>query len=258
MPAEYPLGRRVPPSFDHAEKYPLATVATAPAAVNRVLTLPHWHRTHNQQSEGSCVGHAAAMERAITNLAQNRLHRLPILTRRYNPIDIWREAKRVDGDPGTDPGNDSHGTYVHSAYDVLRDLGAWRVKSMRLGDRGPVPVKPWPKRDPAEGVATNRWARSSDEMRAAIAEGIPVVIGVNWYSNFDRPVRVKGEDWIGRGDLGRVRGGHAVCVYGASDRREAFRVVNSWGDSYPLVWLPYRTMDRLLGEYGEAVVAVDR
>ncbi len=44
----------------------------------------------------------------------------------------------------------------------------------------------------------------------------PVVIGVNWYSNFDRPVvrRIRGRDYhvIGDGDLGRIRGGHATCL----------------------------------------------
>jgi hypothetical protein len=44
----------------------------------------------------------------------------------------------------------------------------------------------------------------------------PVVIGVNWYAAFDRPVRrrIRGWDYwtIGGGDLGRIRGGHAVCL----------------------------------------------
>jgi hypothetical protein len=40
---------------------------------------------------------------------------------------------------------------------------------------------------------------------------VPVVLGINWYSNFDRPVK-KGNIWvIGQGDLGTVRGGHAIC-----------------------------------------------
>lgn len=43
-----------------------------------------------------------------------------------------------------------------------------------------------------------------------------VVIGVNWYSNFDHPVlrRIAGRDRyiIGDGDLGHLRGGHAVCL----------------------------------------------
>lgn len=41
----------------------------------------------------------------------------------------------------------------------------------------------------------------------------PVVLGVNWYSNFDEPVKdSNGYYWIGRGDLGSVRGGHCVCL----------------------------------------------
>jgi hypothetical protein len=43
-----------------------------------------------------------------------------------------------------------------------------------------------------------------------------VVIGVNWYSNFDRPetmtIRGRQRQVIGRGDLGRLRGGHATCL----------------------------------------------
>lgn len=41
----------------------------------------------------------------------------------------------------------------------------------------------------------------------------PVTIGVNWYTNFDNPVKgTDGRYWIGRGSLGRIRGGHCVCI----------------------------------------------
>lgn len=41
----------------------------------------------------------------------------------------------------------------------------------------------------------------------------PVVIGVNWYEAFDRPVQGEDRVWrIPAGDLGRVRGGHCVCL----------------------------------------------
>lgn len=41
---------------------------------------------------------------------------------------------------------------------------------------------------------------------------VPVVIGVSWYTNFDTPVKFSNVYWIGRGDLGTVRGGHAVTL----------------------------------------------
>lgn len=48
---------------------------------------------------------------------------------------------------------------------------------------------------------------------AEITTPRPLVIGVNWYSNFDRPVKdADGHWWIGRGSLGTIRGGHCVCL----------------------------------------------
>jgi len=42
---------------------------------------------------------------------------------------------------------------------------------------------------------------------------MPVVLGVDWHTNFDRPQQGSdGRWWIGRGDLGTIRGGHAICV----------------------------------------------
>lgn len=58
-----------------------------------------------------------------------------------------------------------------------------------------------------------------------------MVIGVNWYSNFDAPQwrRVGRRDvyTIGEGDLGHVRGGHAVCL-----RHWNVRDVAGWGAYY--------------------------
>jgi hypothetical protein len=41
----------------------------------------------------------------------------------------------------------------------------------------------------------------------------PVTIGVNWYRNFDTPIRDnRGRYWVGRSALGSIRGGHCVCI----------------------------------------------
>jgi hypothetical protein len=56
--------------------------------------------------------------------------------------------------------------------------------------------------------------------------GVPVAIGINWYSNFDRPVLDQNRYWIGRGDLGHLRGGHCVCL--PSKQRDYWR----WWDFY--------------------------
>lgn len=258
---EYPLGRRIPSDFEHVAKYPFRGLASAaaPVQVERVLKLPSWHWEHDQGAEGSCVGHGTAMERAITNTAQNVLLRvLGIKARRYDPIDIWNEAKLVDGFSDTNPGDDN-GTTVRAGYDVMRDRGPRRVKTMKLVGDAPTPIGEQPPSLP-DGAVVNRWATTVDEVRAAIGTGVPVTLGVNWYSSFDSPEQVGREMWIGRNPetVGIVRGGHCLVAYGASDKRQAVRLKNSWGRFYPLVWLGYGTLERLLKEDGEAAVITDR
>jgi hypothetical protein len=227
------LDRLPPRDWEHVERYGYGAVAPASAeVVERTLRLPAWHWSHSQGQEGACVGHGAAMMMALFN------------RRRYDAFELYRAAQRVDEWPG----EDYSGTSVRAALDVLRE-------------RGPARLRGGHTHEPslADGVAENRWATTVDEMRTAIAGGAAVAIGVAWYGGFDAP-RLKGrESWLPEpSDLGSLRGGHSVCIYGASDRREAFRLKNSWGAYYPLAWLPYATMERLLHEDGEATLAVDR
>jgi hypothetical protein len=45
-------------------------------------------------------------------------------------------------------------------------------------------------------------------------EETPVIIGVNWYEDFDAPIRIGNRWWVGLqpARLGRVRGGHCVAM----------------------------------------------
>ena len=251
--------------MEHVARYPFsARFAETVSSVERALSLPYWHWTHDQGKEGSCVGHGGAMERAICNTIQNKKLGLTYPGRRYNPIQIWNEAKRIDEWPDTNPGDDE-GTSVRAAYDVLRTLGPARVTSMKLENNVPVPYGEKPP-DPAEGVAVTRWARNVDEVRTAISKGLPVTLGVNWYSKFDNPIVPEGRTWYWIGvnsksqpaSLGYVRGGHCVTIYGASDRLQAVRIKNSWGRDYPLILCPYTVLQRLINEQGEAALVTDR
>lgn len=61
-----------------------------------------------------------------------------------------------------------------------------------------------------------------------------MVIGVNWYANFDDPQPLSlgkgrgGYHSIGEGDLGRIRGGHATCLrnYGVRDSEAWWQYYN--------------------------------
>lgn len=258
-PHPRPLGRIRDAGTDRAiELFPFE-VARAAVDVEMVLRLPSWLDTHDQGTEGSCVGHAVALSQAIVNTAEMRAHGSPNGYRRYDPIAVWQAAKAIDEYPGTHPG-DNNGTSVRAAYEVARTAGLRRVRGMVTVNGKPTPKgeRAW---DPAEGVNEYRWARTIDEIRTAIAIFEPVAIGVDWYTGFDDPL-VKGnrERWLPSTTAisGRIRGGHSVALVGASDRRQAFRLVNSWGRDYPPVWIPYPLMAELLAHRGEAALVTDR
>lgn len=242
------LGRRTPENFDHVEKYPFSAVQPLTAvSVNRSLRLPSFHSTWDQGREGACVGYGTSMMMSILNEGQARASVTKPYTHRYDPRWLWNQAKIVDEWSDTNPGDDN-GTSVSAACDVLRTKGHVRVS---YGKDQPVSL--------TEGIVTNRWAGSVDEVRTAISMGIPCSIGVNWYSNFDNPqIDSSGRYWIGKGNLGSIRGGHCVTVYGAWDKYQAVRIKNSWGGAYPLVWMPYSTLQRLINEQGECTLVTDR
>lgn len=258
MSHTFPLGRLRDEETDRAEELYPFTAPEPGAPVERILQLPGWRPSHDQGREGSCVGHAVAIERAIVNRGE-LVARGIRQTVRYDPIAIWRSAKAIDQWSFTKP-EDDNGTSVRAAYEIARTRGLVPVRSMRVENGKPIAIltSSGPDPDPSSGVTTYRWARTVDAIRAAIAQGFPVAIGVDWYSGFDTPIPRGRESWLPvPSSAGRVRGGHSVTLYGASDRREAFRLVNSWGRAYPLVWLPYQTMELLLGRRGEAALVTD-
>jgi hypothetical protein len=233
------LGRRVPTDWSHVEKYSVRRLMPeAPFVVNDALPMVPYRTHYDQGKEGACVGFSLSWMMSILN------------RRLYDARQLYLSAQKFDEWDDTPP---EEGSSVRAGCDVLRAIGHWRI--IQGGRKIPANLE--------EGIAENRWATRVDELRACIAAGIPFVLGINWYSNFQEPEakrigKVSHEYWIGKRDLGYVLGGHAICGYAASDRRQAFKLQNTWGDDYPAVWIPYDTVERLLSEDGEACLVTDR
>ena len=242
------LGRRIPTDFEHVEKYPLRAlipqIGLPPTPTEKSLGLPWWWKQHDQGNRSSCVGHGESAERSITNHYQRLKNTGQDITYRYDSNWLYDEALKIDEWPG----EADEGTSLRAGYDVLIN-GHRRVQR---GVTGPVVIE--------HGVTTYRWAVNVDEIRAAIFAGLAVAIGINWYRSFDAPYQKTpgGEWWIDFAQGSGILGGHCTCFFRMSDRREAFRMMNSWGAGYPPVWVPYEVMERLFSEQGEAAVVTDR
>ncbi|HEX6021518.1 MAG TPA: hypothetical protein VFZ00_05945 [Solirubrobacter sp.] len=77
---------------------------------------------------------------------------------------------------------------------------------------------PLGRRPPSDWTHVDKYPLTA---ATAPAKPVPVVIGVNWYVEFDKPQKdSQGHSWIARdGKLTRIRGGHCVCLKprGATD-----------------------------------------
>jgi len=244
------LDRRPPSNFEHVEKFPgraLRMLQRTVSSVEKTLTFPdRYIPIYDQGAEGACVGFGESIMMSILN------------RKLYDALWLYREAQLVDEWSDTPP---EEGTSLAAGFDILRTKGHRRLWG---GASRP------PEMD--EGIVeVNRWLTTVDEIRTAVSEGKPVCIGINWYFGFYQPskdktgYRGKTEAWMVKPssvtNWGRVAGGHCICITGASDRRQAVQLSNSWGPTWGVsgkAWLAYDALTRLLGEMGEAAIVTDR
>jgi C1A family cysteine protease len=81
------------------------------------------------------------------------------------------------------------------------------------------------------------------QMKGALAAGFPFSLSILVYSSFDsNRVAMTGDVPLPNTGIEKLLGGHAVCVIGYDDSRNAFLVRNSWGTNWGIggnFWLPF-------------------
>jgi C1A family cysteine protease len=81
------------------------------------------------------------------------------------------------------------------------------------------------------------------EYKTALANGVPVIIGMQVFSFFESgDMALSGVMKMPQPNESSL-GGHAVCLVGYSDAQQAFLVRNSWGTDWGMngyFWLPYQ------------------
>lgn len=224
--SSYPLGGHIPSEKKHLINYPLATFA-AP-------TLPNYKMwvigvRYDQGVEGACVG----MAWSAWASAYDRATKWDAKLSRFDAFEVYHNAQKLD--PWA--GENYSGTSTGAGGEALRVNGAKLVGSQRR-----------------LFIDEYRWVTDVGDICAHIALKGPVVLGMDWYENFDRPVKhafansTRQNFFIGEGNLGSIRGGHAIIAQGYYRNRageEWIRLQNSWGWDYPFVWIPVPTLRKL-------------
>jgi len=182
------LGRRVPPDFDHLDRYPLRALAMADRPVGVPMPVGiNWYAEFDRPMKGSDGrwrvaqsgkltrirgGHCVCLlpagvadagswwkfydqgsEGACVGFGCSRAMSL-LNRRRYDAFWLYRQAQLVDEWADTPP---AEGTSVRAGLDVLRTAGHRRVRGLRVWE---------PVID--EGIAANRWALDMTEVLASL------------------------------------------------------------------------------------------
>lgn len=207
----------------------------------------------NQGSQGSCVGWASTYAaRTILYARKNGWNSSYSITNNaFSPSYVYNQIKL-----GYDC---SRGSFISSAMNVLKDQGAPKLtdfpyicnKSATYSDKSK-----------ASGYKIKDYHRLSysdydqnqtvNNVKKALSNGNPVVIGMSIYSSFSYAKGV----WNGVRD--NYRGGHAMTIIGYDDYKYggAFEVMNSWGTGWGndgFIWVRYSDMYRTCKEYFEMV-----
>jgi len=186
----------------------------------RVDLSPRFPTPGDQGDQGSCVGwavgYAARGYYAVIREGRprNQLGDIP------SPSYIYGAIK-PSGDCDT-------GSLITRALDLLSRDGALSLARFPYNER----QCPTPARVPSPQFRIASWRAVEvgviDDAKGALARGHPVIVGAQITNDF---VRMRGDGvWRGAGE--RVPGGHAMTLVGYDERRQAFKVINSWGTKW--------------------------
>lgn len=209
---------RIPFHDERSRNFPLRAMLTT--AQQKAPRSYTWSCAYflDQGQEGACTGFA------VTHEAGAR----PVVAKRLSAAvaqDVYHRARELDDWPGEN-------------YEGSSVLGA-----IKAGKE-----KGW--------YGEYRWAFGLDDLILAVGYKGPAVLGVNWYDQMFQP---SANGYISAS--GQVAGGHAILCNGVDVKKKCFRLHNSWGTGWGVngeCFITFADMDKLLREYGEACIPIQR
>lgn len=224
------LGRRVPTDWSHVETYPLSALAQEERPQGEPVVLGiYWYYKFYEPERGSDGSYWIGRGDNWGNLEGG--HAICIKPDRVTDLGTW-----------------------HSHYDQSRNscVGHSVSRSRTLVERRMYDGEWLYER----ALERDEWGGEADQ-GTSLDAGFQVLhqLGPKRSTGSIRPDEgVSAYRWLT--DVEEVR---YVLNSPSNEQRQAVRLVNSWGLIWPhYVWLPYESLERLLIENGEAVVATSR
>lgn len=197
------------------------TSSTAPLA-KKVDLSKNFPEPHNQGKEGACVGFAISYAKSYQ---ENKEHGWGISSDNtmFSPSFIYNQ---LNG--GKDKGiNIIRGMNFVSEHGVC----SWSDMPYIVGDIFTQPNAYQKERASNFKASECRILETTYDVKAKLASGTPVIIGVSVYEDMDdlnKDNKIYDEYDVNA----NPRGHHAICLVGYDDSLKAFKFINSWGESY--------------------------
>ena len=204
----------------HVEHDPQSRSFSAGTAVVKTVMYNRHGVPFDQGDLGSCTGNAMAgvlMTEPLWKPGRN-------LTE-ADAVKLYKAATKLDNVPGTYPPTDT---------------GSTGIAVMKAAVN-------------AKYIAGYAHTFSLDQLLGSLSIR-PGILGVNWYDSFYSP-KSDGECPLTAG--AKIKGGHEVQLIGIDTKKERVWCVNSWGATWGgkkngTFYFSYKTLERLLGEQGDA------
>ena len=210
-------------------------------------------KVDNQGDLGSCVAWATGYADKTYQEGQEWKWTLNTNSHIFSPAYIYSQ---IHADNSADGG----GSDFSDAFNVLKTQGCTTLADMPYdGSEYAWKTTPTAKQKTnAAKYKAQSWSQLPDgnysAIKAQLANGNPVVIGISVYSDFDN---LDANNPIYDKISGKNRGGHALCVVGYDDSKRAVKIINSWGTGWGINGYGWISYDLIKSQNMEAYVMTD-
>lgn len=192
----------------------------------------------NQGEQGSCVAWATAYAARSYYEVRQQSSKPSDSTHIFSPAFVYNQLKMGGCDGGSS---------MSMALDLLKKTGAASLAKFPYDPHSCTHLPDERVVSEAASFRIDDWKKvdghNLDDIKGQIFAGNPVMFGMFISDSFDR----LGKNQI-YNDLSSPRtGGHAMVLVGYSEAKQAFKLVNSWGDNWAdkgFAWVSYQAIEK--------------
>jgi C1A family cysteine protease len=194
----------------------------------------------DQGSLGSCATFAATYDKTYEE-NMKRHWGVSTINHFFSPAFIYSQV-HLDSSP------DGGGSNFSDVFNLLDSQGDTTLNDMPYNGNpyGYLTTPTFFQKFNAFWFRATSWSQlqsgNYNQIRQELANGMPVVIGIPVYPDFDE---LSPSNPIYDNTTGTNRGSHALCVVGYDDSKQAVKIINSWGTGWGVNgygWISYKLL----------------